>query len=80
MEPHELPRAAKKAHEEIEALIPQITTLDEDDNGNKEYGGEALPALITSMKVALGIDEVKMDVACFHGTWLILIIRLGKDT
>lgn len=58
MEPHELPRAAKKAHEEIEALIPQITTLDEDDNGNKEYGGEALPALITSMKVALGIDEV----------------------
>ncbi|CRL19497.1 unnamed protein product [Penicillium camemberti] len=57
MEAPKLPRPAKKIHEEIEALIPQITTIDEDENGNKEYGGDALLALITSMRVALGIDE-----------------------
>ncbi|CAG8132071.1 unnamed protein product [Penicillium nalgiovense] len=57
MEPPKLPLAAKKIQEEIEALIPQITAVDEDENGNKEYGGDALPALVTSMKVALGIDE-----------------------
>ncbi|KAJ5664275.1 hypothetical protein N7507_005006 [Penicillium longicatenatum] len=33
------------------------TTVEEDENGNKEYGGEALSALIASMKVALKIDE-----------------------
>ncbi|EKV04412.1 hypothetical protein Pdw03_1644 [Penicillium digitatum] len=57
MEPSKLPLAAKKVQEEIEALIPQITTVIEDENGNKEYGGDALPALITSLKIALGIDE-----------------------
>lgn len=56
MEP--LPPAAKKIQEAIEALIPHIKTIEEDENGNKEYGGEALSALITSMKVALGIDAV----------------------
>ena len=59
MEPSKLPLAAKKVQEEIEALIPQITTVIEDENGNKEYGGDALPALITSLKIALGIDEVR---------------------
>lgn len=62
MEPLKLPLAAEKIQEEIEALIPQTTVVDEDENGNKEYGGDALPALITSMKVALGIDKVGTDV------------------
>lgn len=78
MEAPKLPRPAKKIHEEIEALIPQITTIDEDENGNKEYGGDALLALITSMRVALGIDEVGMNVTCIHGS-LLTLIRLGKD-
>lgn len=58
MEPKKLPPAAEKTHQEIEAQIPQATTVDEDENGNKEYSGNALSALIDSMKLALGIDKV----------------------
>jgi hypothetical protein len=70
---------AKDIFEEIEALIPHTTTVDEDENGNKEYGGDALSALITSMKIALGIDEVGVDITCVYVSLLTVLIRLGKD-
>ncbi|KAJ5593078.1 hypothetical protein N7537_009982 [Penicillium hordei] len=42
---------------EIKVLLPQVTTIEEDEKGNKKYGGDVLLMLISRMKTALGIDE-----------------------
>lgn len=62
MEPRPLDDAAEKIRQEIKALLPQVTTIEEDENGNKKYGGDALLMLISRMKTALGIDEVGTNV------------------
>jgi hypothetical protein len=58
MEPQPLDDAPNEIRKEIKALLPQITTVEEDEKGNKKYGGDALITLISRMKAALGIDEV----------------------
>lgn len=52
---------------EIQALIPNITTVNEDANGNKKYSGEALEVLISQMKSALDIDEVGNEIPHLYG-------------
>ncbi|KAJ5543944.1 hypothetical protein N7513_003474 [Penicillium frequentans] len=56
MEPQPL-HDADEIRKEIKSLLPQVTTLEQDATGNKKYGGDALLALISRMKTALGIDE-----------------------
>lgn len=62
MEPRPLDDAAEEIRKEMKALLPQVTTIEEDENGNKKYGGDALLMLISRMKTALGIDEVGMNI------------------
>ncbi|KXG51327.1 uncharacterized protein PGRI_093390 [Penicillium griseofulvum] len=57
MDPRPLDDEAEEIRKEIKALLPQVTTIEEDKNGNKKYGGDALLMLISRMKIALGIDE-----------------------
>ncbi|KAJ5644232.1 uncharacterized protein N7484_006739 [Penicillium longicatenatum] len=57
MESRELPKEANDVRKEIKELIPRITAVEEDESGNKKYGGDALLELITRMKAALDIDE-----------------------
>ncbi|KAJ5330529.1 hypothetical protein N7476_000312 [Penicillium atrosanguineum] len=56
MKSQKLPLAAEEIRKEIKTLIPQITTVEEDENGNKKFGGDALLVLISRMKAALEID------------------------
>ena len=53
---------AERIRKEMKALLPQVTTIEEDENGNKKYGGDALLMLISRMKTALSIDEVGTNV------------------
>lgn len=62
---------------EIQALIPNITTVNEDANGNKKYSGDALEVLISRMKSALNIDEVGNNVSHLCGI-LPILIGLGR--
>lgn len=62
---------------EIQALIPNITTVDEDANGNKMYSGEALEVLISRMKSALNIDAVGNNIPRLYG-FLPILIGLGR--
>jgi hypothetical protein len=62
MEPQELGDEAAGIRREIKELLPQVTTTEEDKNGNKKYGGDALLMLISRMKTALGIDEVGTNI------------------
>ncbi|KAJ5971846.1 uncharacterized protein N7479_001764 [Penicillium vulpinum] len=59
MEPRRLEDVtdAERIRKEIKVLLPQVTTIEEDEKGNKKYGGDALLVLISRMKTALGIDE-----------------------
>ncbi|KAJ5922496.1 hypothetical protein N7516_010199 [Penicillium verrucosum] len=49
--------AAEGTRKEIKVLLPQVTTIEEDEKGNKKYGGDALLMLISRMNTTLGIDE-----------------------
>ncbi|KAJ5447687.1 hypothetical protein N7445_002508 [Penicillium cf. griseofulvum] len=49
--------AAEGIRKDIKILLSQVSTFEEDENGNKKYGGDALLMLFSRMKTALGIDE-----------------------
>lgn len=72
MKSQKLPLEAEEIRKEIKTLISQITTVEEDENGNKKFGGDALLVLISRMKAALEIDVVSTNDIYFHGILLIL--------
>ncbi|KAJ5916569.1 hypothetical protein N7504_000584 [Penicillium tannophilum] len=51
-----LPLAAEKIRKEINALITKGTVFDEDEWGNKIYGGDELARLISRIKATLNLD------------------------
>ncbi|KAJ5566714.1 uncharacterized protein N7459_010096 [Penicillium hispanicum] len=57
METQELPSAANDIRKEMKAKIPNVTTYEEDEKGNKKYGGDEIAGLISRMKVELKLDE-----------------------
>ncbi|KAJ5277587.1 hypothetical protein N7534_003655 [Penicillium rubens] len=57
MEPLELPPAADDVRKEMIALIPDVRIYDEDEKGNKKYGGDEIAGLVSRMKAALNLDE-----------------------
>ncbi|KAJ5394749.1 hypothetical protein N7509_000399 [Penicillium cosmopolitanum] len=56
MEPRKLPGPAEDIRKEIQVLIPQLKTVEEDESGNKKYSGDTLSELVSRMKSALQID------------------------
>ena len=71
MEPQKLPPAAEEIRIEIKEMIPETATkpievqaklLNQDDRGNKKYGGDLLAGRITRLKEELGINEVGMVI------------------
>jgi len=79
MEPQPLPLAAEKIRKEMDALISKVTTFDEDERGNKKYGGDELEDLVSRMKATLRLDDVDIDIPYLHGIPLILV-DLGSTT
>lgn len=57
-----LPLEAEKIRKEINALITKGTVFDEDEIGNKIYGGDELARLISRMKGTLNLDFVGIDI------------------
>lgn len=57
-----LPLEAEKIRKEINALITKGTVFDEDERGNKIYGGDELARLISRMKATLNLDFVGIDI------------------
>jgi hypothetical protein len=78
MEPLELPPAADDVRKEMIALIPDVRIYDEDEKGNKKYGGDEIAGLVSRMKAALNLDEVGINARLFlrHFT---NFTRPGKD-
>jgi hypothetical protein len=79
MEPRPLDDAAEGIRTEIKALLPKVTTIEEDEKGNKKYGGDDLLKLISRMKTALGIDEVGTNIICSYTDQFTNPTRTGKD-
>lgn len=77
MEPLELPSAADDIRKEMIALIPDVRIYDEDEKGNKKYGGDEIAGLVSRMKAALNLDEVGINARLFYGTSLISL-DLGR--
>lgn len=65
MEPLELPSAADDVRKEMIALIPDVRIYDEDEKGNKKYGGDEIAGLVSRMKAALNLDEVRINARLF---------------
>ena len=71
MELQQLPLAAEGIRNEIKEMIPetaslsnqpiqsQAVLLQEDNNGNKTYGGELLEERISRLKEKMGLDKVR---------------------
>ncbi|KAJ5414909.1 hypothetical protein N7509_000007, partial [Penicillium cosmopolitanum] len=62
MEPRKLPGPAEDIRKEIQVLIPQLKTVEEDESGNKKYSGDTLSELNWEGRLRYWSKRTKLDL------------------